>query len=86
MKCDLSSLGETDDLNLTVDYSAVYKLTEKLFNEKKFNLIETAAQNICKGVLDNFRSVRSVKVSIRKPNAPLGVIDSVEIISKMKRS
>jgi len=85
MKCDLSSLKDTDDLKMTVDYSAVYKLAEKIFNEKKYNLIETANQNICKGILDNFPAVRSVKVSVRKPNAPLGIIDSVEVINKMKR-
>ena len=85
IKCDLSSLKDSDDLNMTVDYSAVYKLTEKIFTEKKFNLIETVNQNICKGILDNFPLVKSVKVSIKKPRAPLGIIASVEVINKIKR-
>jgi len=85
MKCDLSSLKDSDDLKMTVDYSAVYKLTEKIFTEKKFNLIETVNENICKGILNNFPLVKSVKVSIKKPKAPLGIIDSVEVITKMKR-
>lgn len=85
IKCNLGSLKNSDDLKMTVDYLAVYKLTEKIFTEKKFNLIETVNQNICKGILDNFPLVKSVKVSIKKPKAPLGIIDSVEVINKMKR-
>lgn len=86
LKCDLSSLNDSDDINMTVDYTAVYDLTEKIFTEKKYNLIETVNQNICKGILENFPLVNSVKVSIRKPKAPLGINDSVEIVNKMKRN
>jgi dihydroneopterin aldolase len=85
MKCELNSLKDTDDLNNTIDYLDVYKLVEKMFTEKKYNLIETANQNICKGILANFPQVLSVKVKIRKPNAPLGIIDSVEIINELNR-
>lgn len=85
MNCDLSSLKDTDDLDKTVDYLSVYKLVEKIFSEKKYNLIETLNQEICRMVLENFPLVNSVKVKIRKPNAPLGIIDSVEIINKLKR-
>ena len=85
LKCDIGSLKNSDDLNKTVDYLSVYKFTEKVFNEKKYNLIETVSQNICSGILENFPQVNSVKVKIRKPNAPLGIIDSVEIENKLKR-
>ncbi len=85
MKCDIAALGDSDDLHKTVDYLSVYKLAEKIFSSKKFNLIETVNQNICKAILDNFPLVNSVKVNVRKPNAPLGVIDSVEITNKLKR-
>lgn len=85
MNCDTDNLKDTDNLNNTVDYLSVYKFTEKIFTERKYNLIETVNQNICKGILDNFPYVNSVKVKIRKPNAPLGIIDSVEVINKLKR-
>lgn len=85
MKCDITSLGNSDDLKKTVDYLSVYKFTEKIFNERKYNLIETVNQNICRGILENFPMVNSVKVKIRKPNAPLGIIDSVEVENKLKR-
>jgi 7,8-dihydroneopterin aldolase/epimerase/oxygenase len=83
MKCDLSALKDTDELNNTVDYLSVYKFVEKTFTEKKYNLIETVNQNICRGILENFPQVLCVKVKIRKPNAPLGIIDSVEVINKL---
>ncbi len=84
MKCDIA-LEDSDDLNKTVDYLSVYKLVDRIFTSKKFNLIETVNENICKSILDNFPLVKSVKVNIRKPNAPLGLIDSVEIINKLDR-
>lgn len=85
MECELRGLNDSDDLNKTVDYLSVYKLTEKIFKEEKYNLIETLNNKICKGILDNFPLVNSVKVCIRKPNAPLGIIDSVEVINELSR-
>lgn len=85
MNCDLSGLKDSDDLHKTVNYQSVYKFAEKVFKENKFNLIETVNQNLCKGILENFPLVKSVKVRIRKPNAPLGILDSVEIINEMHR-
>jgi dihydroneopterin aldolase len=85
MECNLKELGDSDDLNKTVDYSAVFKLVKEIFKSKKFNLIETVSAEICKGILSNFPLVNSVMVSIRKPNAPLGILDSVEIIKKIDR-
>ncbi len=85
MNCDLDKLKDTDDLKNTVDYLSIYKLVEKIFNEKKYNLIETVNQNICRSILESFPLVNSVEVRVRKPNAPLGIIDSVEIINKMNR-
>jgi len=85
MECDLENLSFTDDLNKTVNYLEVYNSVRDLFNEKKFNLIETANLLICKMILDKFSLVNSVEVKIRKPNAPLGIIDSVEVINKLKR-
>ena len=85
MWCDLSSLKQTDSIKHTVNYLEVYNFVKNLVHDKKFNLIETLNQEICSGILENFFLVKKVKVSIRKPNAPLGVIDSVEIINTMEK-
>lgn len=85
MECDLKELGTSDDLSKTVNYLEVYHLAEKIFKANKFHLIETLNQTICNEILENYPAVKSVKVSIRKPNAPLGIIDSVEIVNKIDR-
>ncbi len=86
MDCDLRELGESDDLHKTVDYLAVYRLTQKIFSEHKFNLIETVNKRICEAIIQNFPLVNAVEVKVRKLNAPLGIIDSVEIINSAKRN
>ena len=74
-----------DKLCNTVDYLAVYKLVNEIFGKEKFNLIESLNFRICEEILGNFNLVKEVKVSVRKPNAPLGIIDSIEITHTMKR-
>ena len=83
MQCDID--GIEDELTDTVDYLSVYNKVREVFESKKFNLIETANKKVGETILENFPKVHSVKVSIRKPNAPLGIIDSVEITNSYKR-
>lgn len=83
MQCDIDTTK--DDLNDTVDYLSVYNNVREVFESQKFNLIETANREIGKAILNTFPKVHSVRVSIRKPNAPLGIIDSVEIIQNYNR-
>lgn len=85
MNCDLDELKDSDDLSKTVDYLAVYNLVKKIFTEKKYDLIESVNQKVCKAIIESFPLVNSVKVNIRKLNAPLGIIDSVEIQNELKR-
>jgi len=86
MDCDIPDLSLSDDLRQTVNYLEVYNLVRSLFMEEKFNLIETLNILICKTILEKFPLVNTVEVRIRKPNAPLGIIDSVEIVNILKRS
>ena len=85
MQCDLSRLNHSDKLSKTVDYLAVYNLVSDIFSKQKFNLIETLNLKICEEVLKKFEQVKIVKASVRKPNAPLGIIDSIEIINTMEK-
>jgi dihydroneopterin aldolase len=85
MQCDLSRLNHNDKLSETVDYLAVYNLVSEIFSKQKFNLIETLNSKICEEVLKKFELVKKIKVSVRKPNAPLGIIDSIEIINTMEK-
>ncbi|TRZ52854.1 dihydroneopterin aldolase [bacterium] len=85
MHCDLSELNHTDKLSKTVNYLSVYNLVKDLFSKHKFNLIETVNITICEAIIEHYDIVKKVKVSVRKPNAPLGIIDSVEIINELER-
>ena len=86
MICDLTELKETDKLIKTVNYLAVYNLVKEIFSKEKFNLVETANIKVCEAIMSNFALVQKVIVKIRKPNAPLGIIDSVEVINELNRN
>jgi len=72
MAVSLQSAGRTDDLNDTVDYSAVAAQALAVIEGEPFNLIETVAERIASAVL-TAGSVEEVVVSVHKPNAPVGV-------------
>ena len=84
MECDID--GISDDLNDTVDYLSVYNEVKENFEKRTSNLIETANREIGELILNKFEKVMKVTVSIRKPNASLGIIDSVEIEKTYERS
>lgn len=86
MICDLTELKDTDKLTKTVNYLAVYNLVKEIFSKEKFNLVETANFKVCEAIISNFALVQKVIVKIRKPNAPLGIIDSVEIVNEFTRN
>ena len=76
---DLKGDIRADDINKTVDYSSIYDKVEGVFYEKKYNLIETLANQIASCMISNF-SVAYCKVIVRKPDAPInGIIDTVEV-------
>jgi len=85
MLCDLKELNHSDKLSKTVNYLAVYNLLKEIFSREKFNLIETANIKVCEAIIEHFPLVNKVTVKVRKPNAPLGIIDSVEIINELER-
>lgn len=85
MKCDLTELDDTDKLSKTVDYLAVYNTVKEIFQKYKFYLLETVNMKICRTLLDKFPLIREIKVNVRKPNAPLGIIDSVEVTNTLRR-
>jgi dihydroneopterin aldolase len=75
---DLSRAGQTDDLNDTVDYKAVYDLVARV-QRRGFHLLEALALNIANEILESF-AVQEVTVRARKQSVPLGgLIDHAEV-------
>ena len=76
---DLVSAINSDDINETTDYSALYERVKDVFSFKRYNLIEALASQIACTLIADF-SLSSCKVIIRKPDAPInGILDTVEI-------
>lgn len=72
LRLDLRDAGQTDRLSSTVNYAQLCLELEQVFKQEKHDLIERAAELLCDHILLSYRSVQSVKVTIKKPWAPIG--------------
>ncbi|WP_300619173.1 2-amino-4-hydroxy-6-hydroxymethyldihydropteridine diphosphokinase [uncultured Fusobacterium sp.] len=68
---DTREAGKTGDLTKSVHYGLVAQDVERVFLEKSIDLIETCAENIAVMVLKKYELVKEVKVTVKKPWAPL---------------
>ena len=68
---DLRGAGESDDLERTVSYSALYKRVRAVVEGPPRDLIEAVAEEIARVILAEFAAVRRVAVTLRKPEAPI---------------
>ncbi|MGM0492415.1 MAG: dihydroneopterin aldolase [Armatimonadota bacterium] len=76
---DLRPAGESDSIEDTVDYKAVYDLVSEIQRNNRFKLLEAFAHAIVEGLLDGF-DVTEVTVRVRKASVPLGgLIDHAEV-------
>ena len=79
MHLSLKGACESDDLNDTINYEAIYKTGDSCIRKDKFYLIEALANSIAKDIL-NGHPVDSLLVRVRKPHAPVkGVLDTIEV-------
>jgi len=62
-----------DKLSKTVNYAEVATLVEKEIIGDPVQLIESLAERIGKLILKKFSKVKSVRVIVHKPNAPIPV-------------
>ena len=69
---DFSKAAERDDLKGTVDYEKVYRIVKGIITRNKFYLIERLAYLIANTIVDEYDYVNAVKVTVRKPNPPVG--------------
>ncbi len=68
---DLRHAARTDDLALTINYSAAYKRVRAVVEGPPRHLIETVAEEIATTLLTDFPQARAVTVTIRKPEVAL---------------
>jgi 7,8-dihydroneopterin aldolase/epimerase/oxygenase len=78
MQLDLGGIG--DRLEQTVSYAEVFETVRLEVTQKKYNLIETLAENIAERVLLEHGRLLTVLVRVHKPFAPIpGIFRDVAV-------
>lgn len=62
---------DTDEIADTISYSDIIRNIKKSLTEKSYNLLEKAAEITAKNIFDNFEKVKSIELTIKKPEAPI---------------
>ena len=71
LEIDLSAATRSDKVVDTVSYDKVVDCVSKAFCAQRLRLIEAAAGRAADDVLAAFPRVRSVRITIHKPHAPI---------------
>lgn len=71
---DLRSAGRNDDLRRTVSYADLIAIASAALTERRFKLIEAAAEAVASALLSHFPAIRAVSLELRKPGAPVDAI------------
>ena len=71
---DLADASRTDKLKDTVSYDTVVKTASEAFCARRYRLVEAAAGAVAAAVLERCPPVRSVRVTVHKPHAPIAAI------------
>ena len=83
---DLSESSHTDRLSDTVSYSNVVATATAAFKNTNYKLLERAAGAVADAILVTFPRIRSVKVTVHKPHAPIAAIfEDVGVVLMRKR-
>ena len=89
LHADLSTAAETDRLDATMDYAALFDLVRSIVEGHSFDLIEALAGAIARAALaaTDPKLVDRIEVRVRKPKAPIdGAFDTVEAALSRGRS
>lgn len=73
--CKMYIRGKTlflmDKLDKTINYAGACKNIKSTVEENSFNLVERLAEEISKNLFANFNSMSKLKLTVKKPNAPI---------------
>jgi 7,8-dihydroneopterin aldolase/epimerase/oxygenase len=88
LEIDLGEASRTDQLKHTVSYELLVKTASEAFCARRYRLVEAAAGAVAYAVLDRYPSVRSIRVTVRKPHAPIAAtFDDVGVtITRARRA
>lgn len=70
---DMKKAGQTDHLEDALNYADCCTFMGQVFTERSYDLIEAAAENLCKQLLLHYPALAAVELELRKPHAPIGM-------------
>ena len=84
---DLQKACNSDDVSDTVSYAEVYEIIQHHVVAKQYKLIEALAENIAQEIIQKHKKVQEVKLTIKKPEAPVnGIFNYFGVEIKRKRN
>ena len=72
LSLDIKEAASTYDLSKSVHYGELCHKVIDVFQEETLDLIESVVNKVANFILDNYSMVKSVKVLLKKPWAPIG--------------
>ena len=79
MITDTKEAAKTDNLELAVDYTAIYAKVKEITENHRYYLIEALADKMAEMILEN-PLILETTIRVRKPSAHIpGVIDYVQV-------
>ena len=80
-------LGINDNLADALDYTKLYEAVIAVSENRRYNLLEAFASDICIKILESFQAVGSVGIKVRKVAPPMmGNTASVEVEFQKRRT
>lgn len=70
-EADIAQAALNDDLAAAIDYGKVVAETRKLFVERRYKLLEAAANGLADDLLRTFPAMLSIFVRVRKVKPPI---------------
>jgi dihydroneopterin aldolase len=71
LEIDLTEASRTDQLKHTVSYELLVRTASEAFCARRYRLVEAAGGAVADAVLDRYPQVRSIRITVRKPHAPI---------------
>lgn len=74
LEMDLSEASRSDKLTDTASYDDIVEAVSRAFRARQYKLVEAAAGAVADVVLGRFPAVACVRVTVRKPHAPIAAV------------
>lgn len=86
MEVEAGSALEDDEVSRTVDYGEAFKIIEAIVTGSRRFLIEALAKDVAKALVARFPTIVRVRITLRKPSAPVpGILDYAEVSVQHER-